>query len=350
MVDIFIHLQVSRQAKYLPKLIAHIKYFNMGKIKLALLFLTMAILPEVSVAQQAPSADEKIPYLTTFSKNAQKSWGDDDFVQIFFFVVPQTLKIPVYIRVFDPDNGNTVDENRGGFDSRTRFAVYGGKGAHSEPNARKQDPIGNFKSGIELSSKVFGNEPTNDGKWYTFGPFNPVEGELQPNIGGYVFKMVIEGLDGDDGNLYKLFLSSSSTENNPIEGGNAFAYEYSLRLADAKGSVSHLYPFVSSNIVAVKINVFDYDDDGIIRVVSVSKKGEITRSSNDGTWAENSHTIVKEEINTSLDVQFIKQTESKNNNIVVYITNQYGELMPFYTVPIGGVPKYKFKIGVKADN
>jgi hypothetical protein len=33
--------------------------------------------------------------------------------------------------------------------------------------------------------------------------------------------------------------------------------------------------------------------------------------------------------------------------MVFYITNQYGELMPFYTVPIGGVPKYKYKIGVK---
>jgi hypothetical protein len=148
-----------------------------------------------------------------------------------------------------------------------------------------------------------------------------------------------------------LFLSSSPTENKPIEGGNAFAFEYSLRLADAKGSISHLYPFVGSkDITAVVINVFDFDDDGILRVVSVSKKGEITKSSGNGVWLENKHKIVPDEINTSLDVQFVKQQDSKNNNIVVYITNQYGELMPFYTTPIGGVPKYKFKIGVKVED
>jgi hypothetical protein len=122
-----------------------------------------------------------------------------------------------------------------------------------------------------------------------------------------------------------------------------------MRLGEAKGSISHLYPFVATNVTSVIINVFDFDDDGILRVVSVAKKGEITKSSGNGVWLENKHKIVSEELNTSLDVQFGKEKESKNNNIVVYITNQYGELMPFYTTPIGGVPKYKFKIGVKVD-
>src|ERR1700756_2619015 len=299
-------------------------------------------------AQPFPSADEKIPFLCTFSKNSQKDWGDDDFVQIYFFVVPQTEKNPIYIRVFDPDIGGKYDEVHDVFNSKTRFSVYGGKGAVSNPDAKKQTPTGNFKSGIQLSSKTFGDDPTFDDKWYTLGPFNPVEGELQPE--GYVFKLVIEGMDGDDGNLYKMFLSSLPNENKAIEGGNAFTYEYSFRMADTKGSISHLYPFVSGGITAVKISVFDFDDDGILRVVSVAKKGEITKSSGNAVWLDNTHKITSEEINTSLDIQFVKQQDSKNNNVVVYITNQYGELMPFYATPIGGVPKYKFKIGVKADN
>ncbi|HKC69434.1 MAG TPA: hypothetical protein VKG26_14460 [Bacteroidia bacterium] len=299
-------------------------------------------------AQPFPSADEKIPFLCTFSKNSQKDWGDDDFVQIYFFVVPQTEKNPIYIRVFDPDIGGKYDEVHDVFNSKTKFSVYGGKGAVSNPDAKKQTPTGNFKSGIQLSSKTFGDDPTFDDKWYTLGPFNPVEGELQPE--GYVFKLIIEGMDGDDGNLYKMFLSSLPNENKAIEGGNAFTYEYSFRMADTKGSISHLYPFVSGGITAVKISVFDFDDDGILRVVSVAKKGEITKSSGNAVWLDNTHKITSEEINTSLDIQFVKQQDSKNNNVVVYITNQYGELMPFYATPIGGVPKYKFKIGVKADN
>jgi len=299
-------------------------------------------------AQPFPSADEKIPFLCTFSKNSEKDWGDDDFVQIYFFVVPQTEKNPIYIRVFDPDIGGKYDEVHDAFNSKTKFSVYGGKGAASNPDAKKQTPTGNFKSGIQLSSKTFGDDPTFDDKWYTLGPFNPVEGELQPE--GYVFKLIIEGMDGDDGNLYKMFLSSLPNENKAIEGGNAFTYEYSFRMADNKGSISHLYPFVGAGITAVKISVFDFDDDGILRIVSVAKKGEITKSSGNAVWLETTHKITSEELNTSLDIQFVKQQDSKNNNVVVYITNQYGELMPFYATPIGGVPKYKFKIAVKADN
>lgn len=305
-------------------------------------------------AQQFPSAEEKIPFLCTFSKASDKDWGDDDFVQIYFFVIPQTEKNPIYVRIFDADVGGKNDEAHGDFNSKTRFSVYGGKGAITNPDARKETPTGNFKSGIELASKVFGNDTAQDNKWYTFGPFNPVEGELQPDYGGYVFKLIIEGLDGDDGNLYRLFLSSQPNNNKPIEGANAFTFEYSLRLSDVKGSVSHLYPFVSNKaankITAIKIKVFDFDDDGILRVVSVAKKGELAKSSGNGNWIETDHKVVPEELNTSLDIQFIKQKDSKNNNIVVNISNQYGELMPFFSEPIGGVPKYKFKIGVQKND
>ena len=300
-------------------------------------------------AQQVPSPDEKIPFLCTFSKASDPDWGDDDFVQIFFVVIPQTEKNPVYIRVFDPECAGKNDEVHGDFNSKTRFAVYGGKGAISNPDARKDTPTGNYKSGIELGSKVFGKDTAYDNKWFTFGPFNPVEGELAPDFGGYVFKMVIEGQEGDDGNLYRLFVSSQGSTNKPIEGANAFAYEYSLRLFDTKGSVSHLYPFVGPGVTAVRIKVFDFDDDGILRIVSVAKKGELAKSSGNGNWITTDHKVVNDELNTSLDIQFIKQKDAKNNNVVVNVTNQYGELMPFFTAPIGGVPKFKFKIGVKVD-
>jgi hypothetical protein len=274
--------------------------------------------------------------------------GDDDFVQTFFFTVPQSCNQAIYIRVYDPDAGGKVDENRGGFNTKTRFTVYGGTGAHSNPDARKHNPVGNFRSGVQLTTKTFGADAAYDEKWYTFGPYSPIEGELQPEFGGYVFKIIIEGVEGDDGNLYKMFLSTKKEENVEVEGGNTFTYEFCLRMPDNVGSVCHLYPFVTSNVVAVKTSVFDYDEEGMIRTVSVAKKGEIFHPGGDGKWIDTTHTIVKDEYNTSLDIQFVKQNPVKNNNIAVYITNQYGELLPFYTVPIGGVPRYRYKIGVKA--
>ena len=51
----------------------------------------------------------------------------------------------------------------------------------------------------------------------------------------------------------------------------------------------------------------------------------------------------------SLDFQFIKQTSPivKNNNVVITVRKQNGELMKFYSSPIGGVPKYKYGIEVQ---
>lgn len=320
----------------------------MMKIRIAFVFLLMLIAAASLKAQAIPSEDEKIPYLTTFSKNAAIKFGDDDYIQIYFFVVPEKSNDPFYIRVYDPDNGGTIDEKDGPvFNSKTKFSFYGGKGAHSEKDAQAQSPKGNYKSGVFITGKSFGEDPQYNEQWYEFGPFNPKEGELQPEYGGYVFKMVVEGTDGDDGNLYKMFLSSSKEKNVKVEGANSFCYEYTFRLEEKMGSVSHIYPFISKDVISCDINVFDFDNAGILRVVSVAKKGDITTSITEGSWSKQRFEITQEELNTSLDIQFINKKEVKNNNVAVFITNQYGKLMPFFSLPIGGVPKYKYKIGVK---
>lgn len=300
-------------------------------------------------AQQTPSAEENFTFLVTFGKEADKSHGDDDFSQVLFFVIPTSHKDPVYIRVFDADCGGKNDEIIGTGSTKTKFTVLGGKGAHSNKDAQKQDPVGQYKSGTELYAKTYGSDDKLDNAWTSFGPFNPTSGELQSDLGGYVFKLVIDGASGTSGNLYKTFLSTSSSSNNAVEGGNVFTYEYCVRMSDKKTTVSHLYPFVSKNVVKVKVSVFDFDSDGTIRVVSVSKKGVTSKSSGNKEWKRHEFSVTEDEKNTSYDIQFVKQGTSKNNNIVVNITNQYDESMPFYTSPIGGVPKYKTKIGVKVD-
>jgi hypothetical protein len=310
-------------------------------------FFILVALNYFSFGQVMPSAEENISYLVTFSKSADKTWGDDDNIQIYFFTVPEAVKKPFYIRVFDPDNGGTIDENRGGFNSKTRFSVYGGIGAHSNKDAIQPNPVRNFKSGVLLNTKTFGEDKGIDNSWYSFGPFNALEGELQPELGGYVFKLVVEGLDGDDGNLYKLGLSSDKQSNTKLEGGNILTYEYCFRTSDQELNTCHLYPFISKGITAIRVNTYDYDEEGIMRIVSIARKGEEIKPSGDGKWSVSEHKIADEEVNTSLDIQFIKRQKVHNNNIVVYLSNQYGEAMPFYTAPIGGVPKYKSKPLIK---
>jgi hypothetical protein len=305
--------------------------------------------PMILFSQPVPAEDENIPYLVTFGADADVSWGDDDFCQIFFFVVPSAYTNPLYLRIFDPDTGGKLDEMKGSFNTIVRFSVFGGNGAWSEEDARKDNPEGNFNSGNILASNTFGQEDRYDDSWFTFGPFIQQEGEFTEKLGGYVFKMITQGIQGDDGNLYRFFMSTSAHSNEPVEGGNIFTYEYTFRLADDPGNVSQIYPFLDDQVTSVKIQNYDWDNDGSIRLVSVAKRGERCLISGEREWKENTFLIEDIEKNTSMELQFIKDPDKRirNNNVVVIVQNQYGESLPFFVIPIGGRPVYNPMLKMK---
>jgi hypothetical protein len=300
-------------------------------------------------SQSAPAIDENIPYLITFGGNAQTSWGDDDFCQIFYCIIPPSQTGPVYIRVYDPDTGGDLDELKGEFNTIVNFSIYGGNDCWSDTAAQVLKNSENNKSGYLLSSKSFGNEPKYDKKWYSFGPFNPSEGKSVEKLGGRVFKIVAQGISGDDGNIYKYFLSTSPNENIAVEGGNWFTYKYHFRLSDDQKHVSQIYPFVDDKTISIQISNFDWDNDGIIRIFSVAKNGILCDVSGDNNWVIREFPIVDEEKNSTVEIQFIKNqsVQIRNNNVEVIVRNQYGISLPFYVVPIGGVPVYSPKIRMK---
>jgi hypothetical protein len=285
----------------------------------------------------------------TFGGDSDPAWGDDDFCQIFFCVIPRSQTGPVYIRVYDPDTGGDLDELNGDFNSVIDFSIYAGKGCWSDTAAQSIHPAGNYKSGYLLSSKSFGIDSKYDKKWYTFGPFNPLEGEYSERIGGNAFKIIAHGISGDDGNLYKYFLSTSPTENVAVEGGNFFTYKYHFRLSDDQKHICQIYPFVDDLTISIEISNFDWDNDGIIRIFSISKNGILCDASGENHWTVRKFPIVAEEKNSSVEIQFRKNQslQVRNNNVVIAVRNQYGISLPFYVIPIGGVPVYSPKIRMK---
>ncbi len=294
-------------------------------------------------AQGVPAKNENIPFLVTFGNKASLKYGDDDFNQMVFFSVPKDQKAPFYIRIFDPNTGGKHDENRQGYNTKTKFSLYGA-GSFSTKDEENKDPVGNYKKGNLISTKTFGAEAVFDDKWYSIGPINPLEGELLPDLGGYVFKLVVNGETGDDGNLYRLFMSVSNTENKPVEGGNAFMYEYSFRL-NAQKQIAHIYPYVDEYTISVKQYNFDFDADAYIKLISMSSPGLKVNASKDGVWANSLHVMKEKDKKTCLDIQIVKTGSKSNNNVVFYITNQRGKFMQFHSIPIGAIPKKK--IGIK---
>lgn len=300
-------------------------------------------------SQPVPGKDENIPYLVTFGRNAETSWGDDDFSQTFFFVIPKEFTSPLYIRVYDPDCGGGIDELKGLFDTRTSFTVYGGVGCYSNEDVQTGQPHGNYKAGNLLATRTFGIDARYDQKWYTFGPFNPTEGEYVEQFKGYIIKIIAEGVSGDDGNLYRYFLSTSPDENKPIEGGNAFTFEYCFRLWDDPKQISVIYPYIDDRTINVRESNFDWDDDGYILITSVMRKSQPLPVSNENDWVESDFKIFDKEHNTSLAISMIKRSSPvvRNNNVVMHIRNQYNEVLKFYSSPIGGIPKPTYGIGVR---
>jgi Tfp pilus assembly protein PilZ len=318
---------------------------------LPLFALVLSVAPAGVKAQEVPGPDENIPFLITFGKDGGiTSWGDDDFSQTFFFAIPKDYKDPFYIRVYDPDIGGKTDELNNFWNTRMVYSIYGGKGCYTNPDANGISPKGNYKSGTLLATRTFGMDNKLDERWFTFGPFNPADGEYYPKFLSNIFKIVCDGVSGDDGNLYRYAISRRPDTNVPIDGANAFTYEYTFRMWNNNDTsfVSHIYPFIDSGCVFVQTRNFDWDNDGDFMVVSVVKKGMDLPISGEDEWITSKIPVEEAEIGKSFDFRFYKRRGDlvKNNNVVVSVQNQYGENLPFFSAPIGGVPVYKPRIKV----
>jgi hypothetical protein len=324
--------------------------YHVGRLAVLLGLVGMALTQ--AQAQAVPNPGERIESLVTFGAQAPANVGDDDFTQTFFFLVPSTERRPFYIRVFDPDCGGTLDAKVGEFNTRTEFSLYGGPGTHSGKGAvdpRPAAPAGPA-TGRLIKQLTYGVDPATDGKYVNFGPLNPLEGELVEQFAGYVFKVVVRGLSGNDGNLYRFFLSSSPNLNVPIPGGNAFTYEYCFRLPAAPPSgrpvVVHLYPFANEHVVSIKQSNFDIDSGATLTVFSVAKNGHESPVSGDGQWVSGVLPIDTKEHGLSLDFRLTSKAPVFND-MVFYVTDQYDKALPFFAVPLGGPPRYKYDIDMK---
>ncbi|MDB9701286.1 hypothetical protein OAA53_00990 [Salibacteraceae bacterium] len=309
----------------------------------------MGGLHNTASAKRVPSIAENIGYCATFSESAPKSWGDDDNVQVYFVSIAKNSTRPFYIRVFDADVGGMHDMAKSGFNSTTSFTIYGGKGAYSNKAAKGVDPIPGYDAGIKIIERKVGEDPKLDNNWMTIGPLNPKEGELDNAMGAYIFKFIIKGEAGDDGNLYHFYLTSQADENIEIPGSNAFCYEMSLRVPSNSKKIMHLYPYIDNDVINVKVHNFDFDNGGNIRLTSVVKNSHAVKASADGNWVTSIHDVSDKERNTSFDLNVL-DAASFSNDMTIFVTNQYDEALPFFTKPINGVPKFDYRTGYEVKD
>jgi len=116
-------------------------------------------------------------------------------------------------------------------------------------------------------------------------------------------------------------------------------------------NVSHIYPYVEEGTVSVRQWNFDWDNDGGIHSLSVVRIFKGNKVSGEDVWSDSEFSIRQAEIGKSLDFRFVKKKSFTviNNNVVISVQNQFGEAMPFFNIPIGGVPKYQPMITIEEE-
>jgi hypothetical protein len=280
--------------------------------------------------------ESAVAFVTTFGPAALPTEGDDDYVQIIFFEVPDaTAPDDLYIRIFDADTGGAIDEVGADLsfgETTMTYAVRGGLGAYTGPDAQSDHPTSGINTGTLITQQVIGVDALLEGQWLTL-PVSRTQGE--PIGGSRVFKLVVQGASGDDGNWYHVAISSDPANNVAVSGARVFAFSWCVVLP-ASGDEVTVYPYVPLGIINVRQVNFDFDafiGAGItlttpIRTLPVSDPG----LSRDGNSAFQDLTVFGGEEAMTWNARYVSSFPSPYNDFSFWF---FGDGVPLaiFTAP-----------------
>jgi PKD repeat protein len=176
-----------------------------------------------TVGAQEPAA----PHLVTFGPKAPVSEGDHDFRQVIRIAVPADAG-RIHVRVFDPDTGGAFDEAKGGYDSTFRFSLFG---ADARASIQRDDAgiMQEDVTGTPLDTVEYGRDETVDGRWATLFSVDAAAGG-ETSEGLRSFLLVLQGVTGNDGNVFDVALSADAGTNRAVDGARVFAYLPTLQV------------------------------------------------------------------------------------------------------------------------
>ena len=279
--------------------------------------------------QHAASEDEtvSIPRLVTFGTRAQQSEGDHDYRQFVRISVPKASG-DIHFRILDPDVGGEYDEALRGFNTRTRFSLYG-DGASIERSRDVEGVIQENINGSALGSEDYGYNEHLDGQWVTVFSSSTEQGA--EDGGNRVFYLAVEGLNGDDGNVFDLMVSRSGTENQPIDGVELTSYVPTLQVAEDE-ELAELRFDIPDGAEALMVENFDAAG-GTVSYAGRFFSAPLTPSSK-SQWQTDKITLRDGEAGRAASIKTSGGDESPNDvTIVVSVPSKDGS-EPAEIVPI----------------
>jgi len=263
--------------------------------------------------------------MVTYGPAAAIAEGDDDFKQIIFLQIPEGVTDSLYLRLFDMDCGNEHDLALGGhWDTQTSFALYGGAGVYSA--ATMQSPFPNpqdLSAGLLIKSETIGENALRNNEWHTFARFLPSTGE---KIGGYYYlKLVVQGMKGNDANVFDVRLSQSESQNRAPDGAKIFTYAPTIRLRK-EDPFANVKFFIPVNLQKILVHNFDLAGADVA-VETALRSNLLMTSSGQGEWVKNSVTLEKLESGRLGAISFGQGGETPND-ATFYVTDEAGKALP----------------------
>lgn len=276
-------------------------------------------------AISSQASERELAYLINYGIDAGTVEGDDDFEQVIFIKIPEYMNDKLYVRIFDADCGGKHDEQfKRKWDTRTRFRLFGGKGAYSTPGIKKPTPAQPaLLSGILIADEEFGEDPLRDDKWHTLAVVNPEDGE---NIGKFrYFKLVVEGKDGNDGNTFLVTATRDTLSDDIPPDVEIFTHAPTLRLPRT-GVFSEMRFFVPKEVREITVHNFDLSS-AKIGVDTAFRTNIKVPSSGQGEWAMGNVRLEENEVGHICAIRFEGGREMPNDG-TLYVTDNQGNLLP----------------------
>lgn len=286
--------------------------------------MVMIVFAFIFLISSSASARE-LAYLITYGTDAGTIEGDDDYTQVVFIKIPSGTTQPVYVRIFDADCGGEHDERYSGrWNTRTRFRLFGGKGAFTEPGLKKFIPSAQaLGSGKVLADEEFGVDEFRDNQWYTFSEVDPRAGE---EVGDFrYFRVVVEGMPGDDGNAFLIAATKNPHQNTIPEDFELFTLKPTIRLPRT-GVFSEMRFFVPRDVTLITVHNFDLSG-AKIGVDTAFRTNIPVPTSGQNQWVKGSVILKPNEIDRICALRFEGGREMPNDGSF-YVTDSMGNLLP----------------------
>ncbi len=282
-----------------------------NKILIILLGIIFVAVPLVNAQQ--------VVNFVTYGADGNPREGDNDFKQVFFIQVNENRDEPIVVELFDANCGGNIDKVfKHKYDSKFKFSLYGGSKVYTAETTIDGIPSSsNMYKGKLLKQLIVTNEADYENNWTFFASINKREGELVN--GFYYFKVIVEGLSGDDANIFNIRAVSKNKEE--------------IRIINFAPTI-HLNPrmaairlrFNSGENSKIKIENFDVDR-AKISFLTPYRDGIKLSSSGNGNWKSNFINLLKFEKNEICAIQF-GPGKKYSNDAIFQVTGEDGKLIP----------------------